>query len=399
MTTNHVESNGVRAAQLLDPFATLTDAALDRAPICGWTHDFYRYPARFSPSFARAAIEQFSSPGDLIVDPYMGGGTTVVEGMVAGRDVLGNDLNALAVFITRVKTGGLSPREASAVRVWAERTVPTLSYATPNDLVAPFIDTAKTKNLSAYRARFLKKTIAAALATIADLPLGRAQMFAQCAVLRVGQWALDGKKKPTSPSEFRSRLGRLTVEMLSSLTRFSTTARRHGGRATLLNMDAAVLDQAAFFRHNKKRVSLVVTSPPYAGVHVLYHRWQVDGRRETPAPYWITGCKDGQGASYYNFGDRRQANADRYFDMSLRTLCGIRNVLRDGAHVVQMVAFSRPDEQLPRYLHNMYLAGFSEVSWAGKDRIWRQVPNRKWHATFFGRTNAACEVVLVHRAV
>lgn len=388
----------VRPAVLLDPFVRLTHAALDPAPVCGWTHDFYRYPARFSPTFARAAIEQFSSPGDLIADPYMGGGTTVVEGIVAGRHVLGNDLNALAVFITRVKTSSLSAPDASAVRVWAERTVPMLSYATPGDQVAPFIDHAKTKNLSSYRARFLKKTIAAALATIADLPKGNAQRFAQCALLRVGQWALDGKKKPTSPSEFRSRLTRLTVEMLSSISRLSRTARRSGGRVTLLNRDAASLDQTAFFRHSNQRVSLVVTSPPYPGVHVLYHRWQVDGRRETPAPYWISSCDDGQGASFYNFGHRRQANADRYFDMSLRTLCGIRNVLRDGAHVVQMVAFSRPEEQLPRYLHNMYLAGFSEVSWAGKERIWRQVPNRKWHATFLGGTNAAREVVLVHRA-
>ena len=29
---------------------------------------------------------------------------------------------------------------------------------------------------------------------------------------------------------------------------------------------------------------LVVTSPPYPGIHMLYHRWQVDGRKETDAP-------------------------------------------------------------------------------------------------------------------
>jgi hypothetical protein len=29
---------------------------------------------------------------------------------------------------------------------------------------------------------------------------------------------------------------------------------------------------------------LVLTSPRYAGVHVLYHRWQVDGRKEAPLP-------------------------------------------------------------------------------------------------------------------
>jgi hypothetical protein len=38
---------------------------------------------------------------------------------------------------------------------------------------------------------------------------------------------------------------------------------------------------------------LVLTSPPYPGVHVLYHRWQVDGRKETPLPFMIAGKLDG----------------------------------------------------------------------------------------------------------
>ena len=41
----------------------------------------------------------------------------------------------------------------------------------------------------------------------------------------------------------------------------------------------------------------VLTSPPYPGVHVLYHRWQVDGRKEAPGPFWIAGKLDGAGSS------------------------------------------------------------------------------------------------------
>lgn len=66
--------------------------------------------------------------------------------------------------------------------------------------------------------------------------------------------------------------------------------------------------------------------------------------------------------------------------------------------MVQMVAFNRPDEQLPRYLENMKEAGFSEVPVAD-NRIWRRVPQRKWHATLGGKTDSANEVVVVHRAV
>src|SRR5581483_9243118 len=82
-----------------DAFAALSEAAMDRKAVSGWTHNFYRYPARFSPRFAAAAIEAFSEPGDLVADPYMGGATSVVECLAAGRNVVGNDLNSLAAFI------------------------------------------------------------------------------------------------------------------------------------------------------------------------------------------------------------------------------------------------------------------------------------------------------------
>src|SRR5690348_14004261 len=126
-----------RRAQLTDnaiagradlAMSSLTEAALDREHVSGWTHNFYRYPARFSPRFAAAAIEIFSRPGDLVVDPYMGGGTAVVEGVVAGRHVVGNDLNSLATFVTRVKVTTLAKSEARAVREWVTREVPTFKY-------------------------------------------------------------------------------------------------------------------------------------------------------------------------------------------------------------------------------------------------------------------------------
>jgi len=140
-------------------------------------------------------------------------------------------------------------------------------------------------------------------------------------------------------------------------------------------------------------------------VHVLYHRWQVDGRRETPAPYWIAGCRDGQGGAYYNFGGRKEQKLRSYFETSLRTLKAIREVVRHGAYMVQMLAFKDPKIHLPKYLDNMMKAGFKELlleiadTKQSSDRIWRTVPNRKWHAVLKGRTAGSQEVVLVHEAV
>ena len=103
--------------------AELRNAALDLNNVEGLTHQFYRYPARFSPAFAAAAIRCFSEPGQLVLDPYMGGGTTVVEAVAAGRRAVGSDINSLAVFITRVKTTPLSRDDSVAVRAWADASI------------------------------------------------------------------------------------------------------------------------------------------------------------------------------------------------------------------------------------------------------------------------------------
>ena len=80
--------------------------------------------------------------------------------------------------------------------------------------------------------------------------------------------------------------------------------------------------------------------------------------------------------------------------------------MRPGGYIVQMLAFSVPQDHLPRYLDNMEKAGFKEVQFKiptpiiadSDNRIWRSVPNRKWYATLKGKTSGSCEVVLVHKA-
>src|SRR5262245_57932034 len=99
--------------------SSISLAANDQKPISGLTHRFYRYPARFSPAFARACIQSYSKPGDVVLDPYMGGGTTMLEAMVLGRMPIGCDISSLAVFVTQAKTECLSVSERSAAKQWA----------------------------------------------------------------------------------------------------------------------------------------------------------------------------------------------------------------------------------------------------------------------------------------
>jgi len=71
----------------------LRAAIAAREPISGYTHNFYRYPARFSPLFVREVIRHYSRRGEVVLDPFMGGGTAIVEAIALGRKAIGVDLN------------------------------------------------------------------------------------------------------------------------------------------------------------------------------------------------------------------------------------------------------------------------------------------------------------------
>src|SRR4030065_332151 len=89
--------------------------------VSGLTHNFYRYPARFSPEFAREIILNFTAEDDCVLDAFMGSGTTIVEEIANGRNAIGVDINPLSCFITKVKTTPLSKRDKGKILEWVDR--------------------------------------------------------------------------------------------------------------------------------------------------------------------------------------------------------------------------------------------------------------------------------------
>ena len=73
------------------------------------THGYHTYPAKFIPQLAARLIRELSAEGDIIVDPFMGSGTTVVEAMAQSRVGIGVDINPVAHLIARVKSTPLDP--------------------------------------------------------------------------------------------------------------------------------------------------------------------------------------------------------------------------------------------------------------------------------------------------
>lgn len=70
-------------------------------------HGIFQYPAMMVPLVQRrllAVVLEAQPNIQSIYDPFMGSGTSLVSGMHYGLDVYGNDINPLAVLISRVRT-------------------------------------------------------------------------------------------------------------------------------------------------------------------------------------------------------------------------------------------------------------------------------------------------------
>lgn len=373
---------------------TFINAVYSQRPVQGLTHNYYKYPARFSPEFARAAISVFSRPGDLVVDPFVGGGTCLVESRVLGRLGIGSDVSSLATFVTNAKTQRLSTADIEYLTNWFLRLPEKLGLC-QSSTGGVWIEMGYSRNLQCEATWRIRKAIEIALNEISRIRIRRRQNFARCMLLRTAQWALDGRKQIPSIAEFRARIivtADLMVagarEYALAVAKADNLAPSEGRKRTICVNTRAEGLAHYLLKTSRKPPTLILSSPPYPGVHVLYHRWQVLGGKETPLPFWIANKVDGAGEAYYVMHALRE-NLSRYFGSLNAAYSALRETVSKHSVLITLVAFSDPIKHLPKYLDLMHHAGFMEYLLSDfvdslDGRLWRKVPNRKWHATKYG---------------
>lgn len=74
-------------------------------------HTLHSFPAKFPPELPRICIQELTNPGDIVLDPMSGSGTTIVEAFLAGRQGIGFDIDPLALLISQVKVAQLDRQE------------------------------------------------------------------------------------------------------------------------------------------------------------------------------------------------------------------------------------------------------------------------------------------------
>jgi hypothetical protein len=82
-----------------------------------WGHAYHpmcSYLASFPAALAHAFVARYTRPGDVVLDPFSGRGTTPLQACAEGRIGVGNDLNPFAYVLTAAKVEPPTSRELDA---------------------------------------------------------------------------------------------------------------------------------------------------------------------------------------------------------------------------------------------------------------------------------------------
>jgi site-specific DNA-methyltransferase (cytosine-N4-specific) len=285
------------------------------------THGVYRYFGKFPAPIAAKLIQDYSRPGDAIVDPACGSGTTGVEALLAGRTAHLFDINPLSVLVSKVKS---TPIDEDVILSSIER------------LKARF----KKSNVSAFETDeidlnhwFLSETIVE-LSNLKDAILGERRKEVRDILLMVFASIIRRVSKATTQQ------GRLFLDIETAITEVwpifeksaLKTANRIGGLLPGENVQVAcqsLLDDSV---NVVQKVPLVIYHPPYfnaykyTSINSLEMAWLDFPRKVT---------RKGEIREFFKVG--KTENAPTYVDDMVRTLVNARRHIKERGVVAMMI--------------------------------------------------------------
>jgi len=75
------------------------------------SHNLHAFPAKFPPQLPRKFIEGLTDVDDIVLDPMVGSGTTIVEAFLTGRRGIGFDIDPMALRLCKAKVTSLPLEE------------------------------------------------------------------------------------------------------------------------------------------------------------------------------------------------------------------------------------------------------------------------------------------------
>jgi DNA modification methylase len=244
-------------------------------------HRWYPYVEGFSGPFVKSIIQSYqrNNQNVIILDPFCGSGTTIVEACLLGYESYGYDVNPFLVFATKVKTNAsVEPvqiqHNANQVREVLRSLKQAEFVKEPSQVDLPMLFPTAFSETVLHKVLTLRKLIQ-------DVPHSDVKdlfMFDLCSILvevsnyRRGPDLAYKRKKPRDAPVFERFLEKVSQNLVD-LKQYRLCSPRP---PVVVCGDARKLDGL-----KKDSVNLIVTSPPYLNGTNYF--------RNTKLELWIGG--------------------------------------------------------------------------------------------------------------
>ncbi len=224
------------------------------------------YPAKFIGELPRALIRNLElKPGTLILDPFCGSGTTLVEAQKASLQSIGIDLNPIGCLISRVKTSPLPPGLLTAAEAVVSK-AQTIS-AKPPDI----------PNLSHWFKPEVQRAVSSLAVTIAEsdfAPWFDALRLSLSSILvRVSNQDSDTRYAAVSKPVGYDNVMTAFSNAVGKLARALEKRTWNLANAQVITANTLSLQPSEI----SGRIGIVITSPPYPNAYEywLYHKYRM----------------------------------------------------------------------------------------------------------------------------
>src|SRR6266567_8030547 len=292
-----------------------------RASDCTY-HQIGPYIGRMKTSMARSLIEHWTSPGDLIVDPFCGCGVVALEGASSGRRVIAGDWNPYAVLLTRAKVfapASLKVAQRRLQNVWnrSRELVANQDLRSVPDWVRRFFHLSTLRNVLAFRDACVDRGDEFLLACLLGILHHQRPGFLSYPSSHLVPYLRDRNfPRRLFPEMYAER--DVLVRLQAKLTR---TFRRPAGpfeeSRRIFRLDAREFPKV-------KGIRAVITSPPYMN--------ELDYVRDNRLRLWFIERSLPPGLEL--LGRDREAA----FTSLMRTVCvRLEPSIEDGGHIILVV--------------------------------------------------------------
>lgn len=222
------------------------------------THGLHRFPAKYIPQVPRWALREFATEESVVLDPFMGSGTTLVESLGLAGTAYGVDVDPLARLIARAKTSAYS---VVHLKNLAQQILSVEGKTT--EILLPM---AGVQNVEHWFARNTWSELCVIYRAIEELSCSQAERdFFYCVFSSILRWVSNADDQ-TQKTYVSGTLKKNPPPVWETFKRFLARAI-----AGVQNMDlqrrvgtAEVMDGSALaIPLSTSSVDLIVTSPPY----------------------------------------------------------------------------------------------------------------------------------------